>query len=87
MKLIGTVESVFTISNRGTVVATVHCSEDTVRTGDRIHLKTQSGALIESEILAIELIKKIDGPCQEAYLLPGHLPQTKIPVGTEIWLL
>ena len=87
MKLIGTVESVFTVSSRGTVLAIIRCSDDTVRQGDRIHLEGQDGTFIESEILAIELIKKVKGPCQEAYMLRGHVPQTKIPVGTEIWLL
>lgn len=86
MTLIGTVESVFTLSSRGTVVAVIRRSGGTVRRGDKIHLKTPDGVVTDSEILGIELIKKAGSPCQEAYMLPGHLPQTKIPAGTEIWL-
>jgi len=87
VELLGTVESVFTLGSRGTVLATIRGSEHTVRVGDKIQLRTPDGPVIDSEILGIELIKKIEGRCQEAYMLPGHLPQTKVPLGTEIWLL
>jgi len=87
VKLLGAVESVFSISSRGTVLATIRRSEEAVRVGDRIQLRCPNGTHIDSEILAIELIKKTEGRCQEAYMIPGHLPETRMPIGTEIWLL
>lgn len=87
MKLLGIVESVFTLSARGTVVTIIHRSDAVARSGDKIQFRPADGSVLDSEILAIELIKKVKGPCQEAYMVPGHLPLTRIPVGTEIWLL
>jgi hypothetical protein len=86
VRLLAKVDSVFTLSGRGSVLATIRCSTDPVRRGDKIQLRPASGEVIDCEILAIELIKKVEGPCQEAYMVPGHLPQTRVPVGTEIWL-
>ncbi len=80
-------ESVFSIGGRGTVIATIRRSDGAVRCGDKIQLRRPDGSSIDSEILQIELIKKVKGQCQEAYMVPGHLPPTKVPIGTEIWLL
>jgi len=84
--LLGTVDSVFTVSSRGTVVLINRLSEAPARS-DKVQLKPPGGQVIDSEIRAIELIKKIEGPCQEAFLLPGHMPLSVLPVGTEMWLV
>jgi hypothetical protein len=86
VKLLGSVEDSFTLTTK-TVLTTIRKSDDAARVDDKIQLRSSVGHAVDCEILGIELIKKIEGRCHEAYMVREHFPKTKIPVGTEIWLL
>ena len=93
MILLGTVDDVFTISGRGTVISFDFAeSLDPnlkFRVGDRIELRISGQPGLQSEIRGIEHLRPIvrRKPVNLGLLLPLDVNPQKLAKGMEIWLL
>jgi hypothetical protein len=83
--LFAKVESVFQISNRGTVIVPAFLSEILVRVGSRIQLRVPDGKVRDTHITAVEFLSGL-GASRLAFMLPRDVAQQDVPEGTEIWL-
>ncbi len=63
----------------------VEFTEERVRVGDAIQLRSPAG-LLDAQITGIELIKRSSGPCHVGFLLPLEIGKSQIMPDAEIWL-
>lgn len=93
MILLGTVDDVFHISGRGSVVS-LDFSESVdpslkFRVGEEIQLRTPDGLVVEARIRGIEHLKPLvrRKPVNIGLLLPLDVNHEHLSKGMEIWLL
>ena len=79
------VVAAFTVPTRGCVIVPVAVTS-TVHMGDVIQLRRLDGAVIDTRIVGIELIKKLSGPCEVGFLLSKEVAKEDVPMDTEIWI-
>jgi hypothetical protein len=91
MTFLSKVEKVFMIEGRGCVIAPglteTTPPEIALRPQDPIELRKPDGAVIRTQITAVEFL---DGPKRKsciAIVLPSNFLKSDIPTGTEIWLI
>ena len=94
MILLGTIEDVFTISSRGTVLIPVfsECLDPQLifRVGDEIQVRDAGGMILGTQIRGIEFLSREQThrrPMNIGILLPKDTDGTALRRGLEIWLV
>ena len=86
MKFWSTIEDNFEVPKRARVIVLQQSTTDLqVRRGSAIQLRTPSGRTLDTQIIAIEMIKKVGG-CRLGICLPVEFKKEDVPEGTEVWL-
>lgn len=86
LKLLGTIEAVFSITGRGTVIVPIWVGDVKVRVGDAIQLRALDGKRRDTRVYGVELIKPQKGSCQAAFILAPDIAKEEIVDGMEIWI-
>ena len=83
------IEQVFEISGRGCVIvpALVEGADFKVRPQDEIQLRTPEGHMLNTRIGSVEFLKRQEGMCRLAILLPPDVAKQDVPAGTDVWLI
>jgi len=91
-KRVATIDAVFSIDGRGTVVAlpkedqwTLNPDEP-IHRRERIQIRTQSGGCLSTFIRDIEMINRGRDRGSVAFSLPRSIRPEDIPAGSELWL-
>lgn len=83
-----TVEGVFRINGRGTMLAPGVSEGLRVHAGDTVELRLPHGAPVQTAIIGIELISRIHDDCTIEHTAPILIAGAiDVPEGTEVWLV
>jgi translation elongation factor EF-Tu-like GTPase len=85
--LLAKVESVFTITGRGTFVVPSFLSERQVCEGEPIQLRRSDEKIKNTSILAVESLNLGSGKRRPAFMLSRDIAREDVIEGDEIWIL
>jgi translation elongation factor EF-Tu-like GTPase len=86
MKFLGTIEIIFTVQGRGTVIVPIWHSDVKIRVGDRIHLRSSDGRIRDTKIAGVEMLKPVSEKCRASFILAPDVQKAEVTEGMEIWL-
>src|SRR5688500_11741194 len=91
-KKVATIDTVFSIDGRGTVIALPNEDQWTLDPNEQIHrreriqIRTRSGGCVSTFIRDIEVINRGHDRGSVAFILPRSITPEDIPAGSELWL-
>jgi translation elongation factor EF-Tu-like GTPase len=84
--LLAKVESVFTITGRGTVVIPAFLSQHQLHQGEHIQLRSSAGKIRNSAILSVTSVNLGAGKRRPAFMLTRDIAKQDVAEGDEIWI-
>ena len=85
MTLLGEVESVFSISGRGTVVVPTLVDDFLLHVGDQLQIRSSDGRIMDGHITGVEFTQHPGKRCRLALLLSKNITRDDISAGAELW--
>ena len=86
MILLAKVESIFTITGRGTVIVPAFLSERQANQGEPIQLRSSDGKTRNTSILSVTSVNLGSGKRRPAFMLDRDTVKQDVAEGDEIWI-